>query len=86
MFTSDEAQTCSPAEIFLRLNHGISRPMTLLSQSVVGSAKALTPTLLCPDLLREKVWTGAAQLSTSCFFTVYSKLSKLVLAVLQLSS
>lgn len=70
-FTSNEAQTCSPAEIFMWLNLGISHPMTLLSESVAGGAMSPAPyfsVLMCWEKRCEQ-----QQLSTSRFFTVYCR-------------
>lgn len=63
VFTSNEAQTCSPAKIFLWLNLGISHPTMLLSQSVAGGA--MTPAPYFSVLMCWEKKCGEEQLSSA---------------------
>lgn len=65
VFTSNEAQTCSPAKIFLWLNLGISHPTTLLSQSVAGGAVAPAPAPYFSVLMCWEKRCGQQQLSSA---------------------
>lgn len=83
VFTSDEAQSCSPMKVLSGLIFEISRRVTLLSQPPTHPNPD-PASFLCPDLLREKVWTRGGPAHHPLL--LYRLLSKLELAVLQLSS